>query len=74
MKRCYRELNERKSRRRLDMWTDETRIQKSHKGWSLCGVPVSREGWIGLRCVSTIRVQVHRIADEIHLQNIIFLD
>jgi len=56
------------------MWTDETRIQKSHKGWSLCGVPVSREGWIGLRCVSTIRVQVHRIADEIHLQNIIFLD
>ena len=22
------------------MWTDETRIQKSHKGWSSCGVPV----------------------------------
>jgi len=23
------------------MWTDETRIQKSHKGWSLCGVQVN---------------------------------
>ena len=41
MKRCYRWLNEHKSRRRLDMWTDETRIPKSHKGWSLCGVPVN---------------------------------
>jgi|GEM_PF-4541688 len=27
------------------MWTDETRILKSHKGWSLCGVPVNV--WIG---------------------------
>ena len=26
---------------RLDMWTDETRIQKTHKWWSLCGVPVT---------------------------------